>query len=266
MKNNRFFNTESLVMDLCNQTERGRLNKNSQAREVKTWHNNFLFTSNDKLVKENAGEQVYNRVIDLEITEKIYEDGIKVANIIKNNYGFAGRDYIKHIQKIGFDALHDRFNTIYNEVVAKTEATDKQASSLTSIMLADELIVECLFTTDKKLEIADILDYVNDKNEIKTSLKSQSKVVNMIAANFKKFEDWGYSEIWGKIEDNVCTINFDVLQREMKKLGYEFDTVKKEWAESGFLEKSGTSRYVHQTSVHRQKGTFVRLNINFKDE
>ena len=41
-------------MDLCNGTEKGRLNKNSQAREVKVWFNNFLFTSNDRLVKEDV--------------------------------------------------------------------------------------------------------------------------------------------------------------------------------------------------------------------
>ena len=38
--------------------------KNNQTKEVKVWYNNFLFTSNDALVKESAGEQVYNRVID----------------------------------------------------------------------------------------------------------------------------------------------------------------------------------------------------------
>ena len=41
VKNSKVIDFESLIMDLCNGTEKGRLNKNSQAREVKTWRNNF---------------------------------------------------------------------------------------------------------------------------------------------------------------------------------------------------------------------------------
>ena len=48
VKRSKYLDLESLVMDLCNGTEKGRLNKNSQAREVKVWFNNFLFTSNDR--------------------------------------------------------------------------------------------------------------------------------------------------------------------------------------------------------------------------
>ena len=35
IKKNKYFDMESLVMDLCNRTERGRLNKNSEIREIK---------------------------------------------------------------------------------------------------------------------------------------------------------------------------------------------------------------------------------------
>ena len=73
-------------MDLCNGTDKGRLTKNSQTKEIKNWYNNFLFTNNDSLVKRNAGEQIYNRVIDIEIRKKIIdENGPEIARIIKNN-------------------------------------------------------------------------------------------------------------------------------------------------------------------------------------
>ena len=170
-------------MDLCNGTEKGRLNKNSQAREVKVWHNNFLFTSNDRLVKENAGEQVYNRVIDLEIGEKIVENGQDIARVIKENYGFAGREYIKYIQKIGFDEIFERFKKILNEILEQTNATDKQASSLASILLANELANECIFNDDYILQVEDIKEYVNDKSEIKTSMKAKEYIISVINAN-----------------------------------------------------------------------------------
>lgn len=261
VKRSKYLDLESLVMDLCNGTEKGRLNKNSQARQVKVWFNNFLFTSNDKLVKENAGEQVYNRVIDLEIGEKIIENGQDIAKVIKENYGFAGREYIKYIQKIGFDVIFDRFKAIYKEILEKTKATDKQASSLASILLANQLGNECIFEDDYILQVEDIIEYVNDRDEIKTSIKAKEYIIGIINANWKRFDENNYGECWGIKDEWFCTMNIQILQRELLKGGFEFNTIKKEWAEDGFLEKNSAGRFIHQTTVRKEKGNYVRLNL-----
>lgn len=261
VKRSKNLDLESLVMDLCNGTEKGRLNKNSQAREVKVWFNNFLFTSNDRLVKENAGEQVYNRVIDLEIGEKIIENGQDIARVIKENYGFAGREYIKYIQKIGFDEIFERFKKILKEILDKTQATDKQASSLASILLANELANECIFKDDYILQVEDIIEYVNDKNDIKTSIKAKEYIISIINANAKRFDESNYGECWGIKTKDACLINAQILFRELEKGGYEFNTVKKEWSDEGFLEKNSQGRFIHQTTVRTEKGSYIRLNL-----
>jgi len=261
VKRSKYLDLESLVMDLCNGTEKGRLNKNSQAREVKVWFNNFLFTSNDRLVKENAGEQVYNRVIDLEIGEKIIENGQDIARIIKENYGFAGKEYIKYIQNIGFDVIFERFKGILNEILEKTNATDKQASSLASILLANQLANECIFEDDYILQVEDIEEYVNDKNDIKTSIKAKEYIINIINMNAKRFEENNYGECWGIKDEWYCTFNVQALFRELEKGGFEFNTVKKDWADMGFLELNSQGRYIHQTTVRSEKGNYIRLNL-----
>lgn len=267
VKRSKYLDLESLVMDLCNGTEKGRLNKNSQAREVKVWFNNFLFTSNDRLVKENAGEQVYNRVIDLEIGEKIIENGQDIARIIKENYGFAGKEYIKYIQSIGFDVIFDRFKGILNEILEKTNATDKQASSLASILLANQLANECIFKDDYILQVEDIVEYVNDKNEIRTSIKAKEYIKDIININAKKFEESNFNECWGRIKEvnpgySLCYINAQILYRELQKGGFEFETVKKEWDEMGFLQKNSAGRYLHQTTINCEKGNYAILDLN----
>jgi len=259
VKRSKYLDLESLVMDLCNGTEKGRLNKNSQAREVKVWFNNFLFTSNDALVKENAGEQVYNRVIDLEINEKIIDDGQSIARIIKENYGFAGKEYIKYIQKIGFDVIFERFKKIFDKILKETKATDKQAGSLASILLANELANECIFQDDYILQIKDIVEYVNDRDEIKTSIKAQEYIISIINANAKRFDDFNQGECWGEKTDYCCTINAQILYRELAKGGFEFNTVKKDWGESGFLIKNSQDRYIHNTKVRNEKGSYIKL-------
>ena len=267
VKRSKYLDLESLVMDLCNGTEKGRLNKNSQAREVKVWFNNFLFTSNDRLVKENAGEQVYNRVIDLEIGEKIITNGQDIARIIKENYGFAGREYIKYIQSVGFDTIFSRFKGILDKILSSTNATDKQASSLASILLANELSNECIFKDDYILQVEDIEEYINDKNDIKTSMKAKEYIKDIININAKRFEDNNFSECWGKFKEInpgyfVCYINAQVLYRELKKGGFEFETVKKEWDEMGFLQKNSAGRYLHQTTINCEKGNYAILDLH----
>lgn len=267
IKRSKYLDTESLVMDLCNGTEKGRLNKNSQAKEVKVWFNNFLFTSNDKLVKENAGEQVYNRVIDMEINEQIVEDGQDIARIIKENYGFAGKEYIKHIQKVGFEKIFERFKEILNEILTKTKATDKQASSLASILLANELANECIFDDDYILKVEDIVEYVNDKDDIKTSIKAKEYITGVIDANSKRFDINNYGECWGEYRDigkgyYVCYINSQILFRELQKGGFEFESIKKDWCSMGFVKKNSTGRYINQTTVNKTKGNYVILDFN----
>lgn len=270
VKRSKYLDLESLVMDLCNGTEKGRLNKNSQAKEVKVWHNNFLFTSNDSLVKENAGEQVYNRVIDIEINEKIIDDGQSIARVIKENYGFAGKEYIKYIQSVGFDKIFDRFKEINNEILSKTKATDKQANSLASLLLANELANECIFKDDYILQVEDIIEYVNDKNDIKTSIKAKEYLVSVINANQSKFSDNYYGECWGKMQEGFVgndkmyrfVFNAQILYRELSKGGFEFNTVKKDWAEMGFIEKNSVGRFVHQTTINKEKGNYIMVILD----
>lgn len=261
VKNSKYLDMESLVMDLCNGTEKGRLNKNSQVREVKIWFNNFLFTSNNRIVDENAGEQLYNRVIDLEISNKIIENGQEIARIIKENYGFAGKEYIKYVESLGFDKISKIFSEIYNKIMTNTKSTSKQASSLASILLANKLANECIFNDDYILQISDIVEYINNSDEIKTSIKAKNYIISIINANYKRFDENNYGECWGIKTEYFCAINNEILFRELKKGGFDFNTVKKEWSEMGFLEKNSQGRYVHNTQVRNEKGTFVKLRL-----
>lgn len=262
IKNTKYTSLESLIMDLCNGTERGRLNKNSQLKEVKTWFCNFLFTNNERMVNENAGEQIYNRVIDIEVNQKIFEKPHDTANVIRNNYGFFGKEYIKAIQKIGFEKIDKKFNEVYERIVKETEITDKQANSLVSMIVADEIVVSIFFKDEKPLSIEDVKEYINNKNEIKTSVKAKEYIVGIINANIKRFDENNYGECWGYKDEWHCTINAQILFRELAKGGYEFNTVKQEWANEGFLEKNSQGKFIHQTTVRKEKGNYIRLKLD----
>ena len=56
-------------------------------------------------------------------------------------------------------------------------------------------------------------------------------------------------------------INLQILIRELKKGGFEFNTVKKDWVDMKFLRPNSQGRYTHNTTVDGQKGTFVWLEL-----
>jgi len=274
IKNSKDINMDNLIMDLCNGTEKGRLNKNSEAKEVKVWYNNFLFTSNDRLVKENAGEHVYNRVIDLEVSEKLIDNGHKIAEVIRNNYGFASKKYMQYIQSLGFKKINERFTEIYEKLMA-TRSTSKQANALASILLANELANECIFQDDYILQVEDVLEYINDKDEIRTSIKAKEYITSLITANENKFDENNrYGECWGKIEEKYVgndkyyriKFNVNILYKELEKCGFDFNTVKKEWADEGFIEKNSQGKYIHQTTANKISGNFVVFMIQKIDD
>lgn len=266
IKGSKDLNINSLIMDLANGTEKGRLDKNSDAKNVYTWFGNFIFTNNDRLVKDNAGEQIHNRVIDIEIDELIIKNGSYVANIIKNNYGFAGKIFIDYVKEVGWNNIQELYNNFINQILNKTPATTKKASLFAVILTADRLINEAIFH-DEPLLIEDILEYIEDKNEIKTSVLAKDYIISVISTNQNKFGENVYSEFWGRstptYENNEQMqkyfIDKQVLIRELAKGGFDFNTVKKEWSKTGFLIKNSQNKFIHQTKVNNVKGNYVIL-------
>jgi hypothetical protein len=62
--------------------------------------------------------------------------------------------------------------------------------------------------------------------------------------------------------DGICFINKMILERELNKLGFSFEAVKKKWAGKGYLILNSQGRYYWNASVNGFKGNFVKLNTN----
>lgn len=261
IKHSRDIQLDSLIMDLCNGKEKGRATKENEVKEVKTWYNNFLFTNNDKLAKANFGEQTYNRILDIECNDILVKHGNSVVNLIKSNYGFAGKIYIDYVKKVGFEAIREMFSKYYKDIVATTQATEKQAICIASVMIGNKLSQECLFQDEEELKIEDIASFINNKEEIETWRGAYEFLLSIISVNKKRFEEMNMGEVWGNSSEYTCTINKDILIRELAKGNFEFESVKKQWADKALIEKNSQGRYYNMTSVYGKKANYVTINI-----
>ncbi len=247
---------DALIMRLAEGIDRGRMTY-SAVNETKTWKCSFLFTGEEPCTQSYSGGGVKNRVIEHECTDVVVEDGIGVVSFVNEHYGCAGIEYIK---ALGSRKLMDEYNEIFKNIIENVDTTEKQAMAMSLMMLADKIAGEIFFYGEKQLTTEDVKDMMCSKSDIDMSERAYDFVLSLIAKNINKFDASSKGEIWGKIEGTEIYINKDVLMHEMSENGYEFNAVKKKWADKGYLVKNSVGRLTHQTTCNGIKSTYIRFN------
>ena len=258
----RWDNYDQLIMFLTEGIDRGRGKAYGGIEELKQWRCCFLFSGEEPITKDGSGGGAKNRVIEIECTESVVDDGNAVANLVRENYGYAGKDYIQHLPDRR--ELQERYREIFKKVLEECDTTEKQAMAMSAILLADELSCKIIFK-DVPLKISDIKDYLRSKADVDVPTRAYDWVVSWIARNINRFTDQDNNgEIWGKIDldNNCCMVLKDVLTEQMSKAGFEYPAVVRKWAENGYIERNSQGRYYFNTKCYGIKGNYVKVVFN----
>ncbi len=253
---------DALVMYLTEGIDRGRAKAKGGVEQTKTWRNSFIFTGEEPVTKGVSGGGVKNRVIEIECENKIIKDGNFTANLVKANYGHAGRLFIAHLAHLidtDKQSIIEQYKTLFKGILEATDTTDKQALSMALMLLADAISCECIFN-DKPLGIDDVKQYLVSESEVRIEDRAYDELVSLIGRNVSKFSEFSIDK-WGCIKDDVATINKQVLEQELNKLGFDFGSIKKGWDKKGYIIKNSAGRYVHQTRVGGIKGKYIKIQL-----
>lgn len=253
---------DKLIMSLTEGMGRERMFYN-RLQKARTWKISFLFTGEEPITKENSGGGAKNRVIEVDCTGLDLLGGRKGNEIVAylgEHYGTMGEMYIQVIKALeGTGQLGKMYNEILNEINETCETTEKQAMSMSLILLADRISSEYFFYTEP-LSVNDVKGFLKSAKEVDTAERAYNFVVNMCAVNMNRFSENFSGEIWGRIEKGEILINKDVLCRQMDLNGFSFDAVKKDWAQKGYLILNSQGRYFHSTKCFGAKGMYVKLH------
>ena len=255
-------NYDSIVMYLTEGIDRGRAKAKGGVEQTKTWRNSFIFTGEEPITKGASGGGVKNRVIEVECDNKIIQDGNHTANLVKANYGHAGKAfiaYLSHLIETDKQSIIDDYKTLFKGIIEATDTTDKQALSMALMLLADKIACECVFN-DAPLTIEQIKQYVVPESAVRVEDRAYDELVSLISRNVNKFNEFSV-DAWGRIAENVATINKQVLEQELNKMGFDFGSVKKGWDKKGYLIKNSAGRFVHQTMVNGIKGNYIKIQL-----
>lgn len=170
---------------LCSGQGRERSNVNLGLNSINTWKNVILTNSEHSLVTEITQGGAINRVIDVEMAEgPIFENGNLVANTLRKNYGFIGREFVDLIRKIGIEEIK-KIQTRYVENIKKIDKDkeEKKILPMSIILTADYLADMYIFNDGNTLDIETCCGLLADKNRINENERAYQNLIGMITVN-----------------------------------------------------------------------------------
>ena len=207
--------------------------KTGGLQKVNTWRCCFISNGERPISNANSGGGAINRIIEFECTDKVYSDLVGICNLVTNNYGFAGREFVEYLQQEGASDRVRALQKEYYQKLLKTESTEKQTLSASVILAADHLATELFFNDGNNLTVTDMVKIMTKKDDVNVNMRAYDYILDLIAVNPNKFKtnDFGeyQGEVWGKIDGNHIYIIKSVFDREMGNQGFN-STAFLSWA------------------------------------
>lgn len=195
-------NFEGVVYDLCSGKGKTRSNRDIGINTENHW-NNCILTNGERPLTSyvNQGGAI-NRILEIECGEKVYIDPQKTADTLKQNYGFAGEDFVEVIKAMGADAVK-KIQKDFQQKLFDDEKMQKQSISLSVILTADKIATDTLFKDGQYISIDEAKKVLIDRNELSDNERCYRYIMDKVAMNGTRFDADTACEKWGVIRDYV---------------------------------------------------------------
>lgn len=190
-------NFERIVYDLCSGQGKTRSNKELGLTRESVWKLCILTNGEYPLQSYvNQGGAV-NRILEVECTNnKLFDNPQDTIDILKKNYGFAGKDFVAVLEEMGVDKIKDIQQEILRKI-ASDDKTDKQLLSLSIVLTADRIATDMLFKDMQYIDIQDAKNTLADVSDVSPNERCYEYLVDMISMNEQRFDVDTPCEKWG---------------------------------------------------------------------
>lgn len=214
------------VYRLAQGVGRTRGTKSGGIERTPTWRNTIITTGESPIVSGSAGAGAVNRVIDIECTADnvVIEDGITVSGVLKQNFGYAGKDFINALSQPGATA---RLKEVYDEYfseLCKGDTTEKQAMAAAMILVADMAADAAVFHTGKITTVEEISKFLKSKKSVSAGERGYQYICSWVASNRNRFDLVDNTqEIYGVVseEDNIAYIIRSKFAKAVQEQGFD---------------------------------------------
>jgi len=232
------------VYELASGTGKLRSNRSLGLNYTPTWNNVFITSGETPIVTETDGEGAMNRVFEVELQAgaAAVRDGHRTANVVKENYGWAGKQFVAQLQQEG---QIDRAKKLYDEYYQKCMANDttgKQAMAAACLLVADHLATEWIFQDGKALTVDEIAEFLKMRETVSIMERGYQLLVDWVSVNANKLRgirEEDRSECYGIVKDGVANIIRSVFSKVCAENGLSEKGLLSHLRARGLVQASG---------------------------
>lgn len=260
-----------LVYMLCSGKGKDRANATLGLNKSTTWRNVILTNGEHSLVTETMQGGAVNRIIDVGMDDGyLFDNGNQVVEIIKQNYGFAGRMFIDAIEQIGIDRIKDiqrDFLKQINDRAAElgVEKEEKQSLPMSILLTADKIATEYIFEDWTYLDLNTCVDLLKNKGEVSENDRAYEFLLSEIGINMNKFKpdmmgDYR-GEIWGAIDHDYAIIRSNAFNRMCEKGNFSSKSFLAWAGKQNLIQKDKEGKNTKNAKIAGAQGRCVFLKL-----
>lgn len=253
-------NFEGIVYDLCSGKGKTRSNKELGINRENRWRNVFISNGERPLSGYVNQGGAINRILEVECKERVYADPQKTADIVKKNYGFAGKEFVGILQEMDLEEIKG-IQSKFQKQLFDIEKMQKQSISLSIVLTADKIITERIFQDSQYISLEDAKKVLIDRNELSDNERCYQYILDKVAMNNQRFDNDTNCEKWGILEDG-CAILYNQAFNELCESGHFSKKSFLSWAIRKDLvqTQNGQPTKVKKIDGHSCRCVFLKLD------
>lgn len=255
-------NFESIVYNLCSGKGKTRSNKDIGINTENNWRNVILTNGEKPLTSYVSQGGAINRVLEVECGKRVYAEPQYTVDILKHNYGFAGKDFVEVIKAIGADAVRE-IQKGFQQQLFDDEKMQKQSISLSVILTADKIATDMLFKDGQYISIEEAKKVLIDRNELSDNERCYQYILDKVAMNRTRFDatTTGY-EKWGIIENGYVFFYGQAFEELCKSGGYSKRSFLSWGVKRKVVETDSRGNPTRQKKIDGKNNRCVCLKLN----
>jgi len=260
-------NFEGLVYDLCSGKGKTRSNKELGLNRENHWKNCILTNGERPLSSYVTQGGAINRILEIECGERVFESPGNTAELVKRNYGHAGREFVEVIKELGVEKIREIQQEFAKRLV-DDEKMQKQSLSLSIVLTADKIATDYLFKDEEYISLEEAKEVLVDRNELSDNERCYQFILDKVAMNPARFDLQNDNmEKWGVIENGYAIIYATAFSALCKDGGFSRASFLS-WAHrKEFLQVDGSKGQKRLDKVKSFDGNkircvFLKLNDN----
>ena len=243
-----------LIYRWCAGIGKDRSNQNMGLQATTSWHNCTITNGERSLVDETTQGGAINRVIDIESDGSVLfdgEEGNRVAQILKSNYGWLGGEFVEIIEQLGDEVtdIYGGFIKKIKEITKDSPKEDKQINPMALILSADYISEKYIYQDGITLDIEKCCSYLKNKGEVSEHKRAYEYIKGFIASNGKTFISATGDEVMspstnGKwIDDNTIAIIGSTFDKIMKQGNFQSKAFLSWAAKQGLIDTDNQGNF-----------------------